>query len=152
MRKATALLGDRFLVLYGDTYLRLDYEEAATAWQSSGLPAMMTVLRNESRWDTSNVEFDGRRVISYDKQAPTPNMEWIDYGLGGLEAGTLGRVEDTVTDLSDLYHVLSLSGDLLGVAATERFYEIGTPEALAEADRFLKNHDADEADTDGVGE
>jgi NDP-sugar pyrophosphorylase family protein len=152
VRKAAPLLGGRFLVLYGDTYLRLDYEEAATAWQSSGLPAMMTVLRNEGRWDTSNVEFDGRRVVRYDKQAPTPNMEWIDYGLGGLQASTLARVEDATTDLSDLYHALSLRGELFGVAATERFYEIGTPDALAEADSFLKSHVAAEAKKGSVGE
>ena len=29
VRQAAPLLGDRFLVLYGDTYLRLDYRAAA---------------------------------------------------------------------------------------------------------------------------
>ena len=57
MRRAAPLLGERFLVLYGDTYLRIDYVEVARAWQASGLPAMMTVLRNEGRWDTSNAVF-----------------------------------------------------------------------------------------------
>ncbi len=55
---------------------------AAADWEASGLPAMMTVLRNEGQWDTSNANFDGARV-TYDKRAPTPGMSWIDYGLGG---------------------------------------------------------------------
>ncbi len=37
VRKAAPALGDRFLVLYGDTYLRLDYAAAASGWERSGL-------------------------------------------------------------------------------------------------------------------
>jgi NDP-sugar pyrophosphorylase family protein len=151
VRKAASLLGDHFLVLYGDTYLRMDYGAAAAEWLASGLPGMMAVLRNEGRWDASNVEFDGRRVLRYDKRAPTPEMDWIDYGLGGLEVDTLDRVDTAVSDLSDLYHSLSLSGSLLGFAVTERFYEIGTPEALAEAESFFNGHGA-EVEVLGSGE
>ncbi len=70
--RARELLGERFLVLYGDTYLRIDYPQRAEAWRDSGLPAMMTVLRNEGRWDTSNVLYADGRVVAYDKQAPQP--------------------------------------------------------------------------------
>lgn len=137
VRKAAPALGDRFLVLYGDTYLRIDYRAAARAWEASGLPALMTVLRNEGRWDVSNVSFDGTRVIRYDKRAPGPEMSWIDFGLGGLRARTLDLLPDTVDDLSDLYHELSARGELFGFAATERFFEIGTPASLAQTDEFL---------------
>ncbi|HEY8762930.1 MAG TPA: sugar phosphate nucleotidyltransferase [Solirubrobacteraceae bacterium] len=137
IRRAAPLLGPRFLVLYGDTYLRLDYAAAAAQWEASGLPAMMTVLHNDGRWDTSNVLFDGSRVVAYDKRAPTEAMRWIDYGLGGLRADALGAVGEQATDLAELYHVLAERGELFGFAATERFYEIGTPAALAETDAFL---------------
>ena len=137
IRNAVALLGSRFLVLYGDTYLRIDYAVAAGAWKRSRQPAMMTVLRNEGRWDTSNVAFDGELVTSYDKVSPSPEMRWIDYGLGGLEASALGAVGSEVTDLADLYHELAQRRSLFGFAATERFYEIGTPNSLAEASEFL---------------
>ena len=138
IRRAAPLLGDRFLVLYGDTYLRLDYRAAASAWQRSGLPAMMTVLRNEGRWDTSNVAFDGTRVTRYDKRSPTQGMAWIDYGLGGLTSDALARTDAAVTDLAELQHQLAADGRLFGYAATERFYEIGTPDALAETGAFLE--------------
>jgi NDP-sugar pyrophosphorylase family protein len=141
IRRAAPLLGERFLVLYGDTYLRVDYRAATTAWVQSGLPAMMTVLRNDGRWDTSNVEFDGTRVRVYDKRASQPGMAWIDYGLGALEHSTLDVVGPDIDDLSDLYHVLAARGQLFGYAATERFYEIGTPSALAETSAFLAGLD-----------
>jgi NDP-sugar pyrophosphorylase family protein len=136
IRQAAALLGERFLVLYGDTYLRIDYTAAAAGWEHSGRLGLMTVLRNEGRWDASNAALEGDRV-RYDKHAPTADMDWIDYGLGGLRAEALHLVGEDVSDLAELYGVLSRRGELYGYAATERFYEIGTPDALAETDRFL---------------
>jgi NDP-sugar pyrophosphorylase family protein len=137
IRTAADQLGERFLVLYGDTYLRIDYRRANQAWLQSDLPAMMTVLRNEGRWDTSNATFDGRLVRRYDKRAPDPAMRWIDYGLGGLVRDALDRVGPETSELADLYRDLSAHDLLFGFEATERFYEIGTPASLAETDDFL---------------
>ncbi len=137
VRRARQRLGERFLVLYGDTYLRVDYAAAARAWRESGLMGLMCVLRNEGRWDTSNAVFVDGRVSEYDKRAPRPEMRWIDYGLGGLRQSALDLLPPDATDLADLYHLLAREGRLCGFEAHERFYEIGTPEALAEADAFL---------------
>jgi NDP-sugar pyrophosphorylase family protein len=137
IRRAQALLGERFLVLYGDTYLRVDYRAASRAWRESRLPALMVVLRNERRWDTSNVRYARGRVLAYDKHAPAPDMVWIDYGLGGLTAGALERVSDSESDLATLYATLAQREELCGHPATERFYEIGTPAALRETEAFL---------------
>ncbi len=137
IRKAAPLLGERFLVLYGDTYLRLDYKSAVSAWERSALPAMMTVLHNEDRWDTSNAIFDGERVIAYDKRLPSATMMWIDYGLGALDSSALEALPADVSDLADLYQALAERKELFGFAVTERFYEIGTPPALSETTAFL---------------
>jgi NDP-sugar pyrophosphorylase family protein len=138
VRRALPLLGERFLVLYGDTYLRVAYEDVAARWEASGMPAVMTVLRNEGRWDTSNVVFRGDRVVLYDKRRRDAAMRWIDYGLGGLEHRALDVVSPGEPDLAVLYRRLAERGELFGYEVTERFYEIGTPEALAETDAFLR--------------
>jgi NDP-sugar pyrophosphorylase family protein len=137
--RARALLGNRFLVLYGDTYLRMDYAAAVDGWLKSGLPAMMTVLRNDGRWDTSNVVYAKGRVLAYDKQTPRSEMRWIDYGLGGLDQKVLDLALAGNSDLAGLYSQLAREGSLYGFEAHERFYEIGSPEALAEAQAFLQN-------------
>ncbi len=137
IRRALPLLGERFLVLYGDTYLRIDYRAAARRWAESGLPALMTVLRNEGRWDTSNAVYRDGRVLRYDKRSPTPEMHWIDYGLGGLTAGALERAPAPEDDLAALYARLAARGELFGFEASERFYEIGTARALLETEAFL---------------
>jgi NDP-sugar pyrophosphorylase family protein len=138
IRGALDVLDERFLVLYGDTYLRIDYGAATAAWRASGAPAMMTVLRNEQRFGVSNADFDGTRVLAYNKRLPDAAMRWIDYGLGGLEAQAVRDSDATCSDLAELYEQLAARGELFGFEATERFYEIGTPEALAETDRFLR--------------
>jgi MurNAc alpha-1-phosphate uridylyltransferase len=137
VRQALPRLGERFLVLYGDTYLRLDYPAAAKSWIASDRLGLMTVLRNDGRWDTSNAVLVGDQVTMYDKQHPTADSHWIDYGLGGLRADALDLVAPDAEDLADLYHELSLRGQLHGYEAGERFYEIGTPQSFAEAARFL---------------
>jgi NDP-sugar pyrophosphorylase family protein len=137
IRRALPLLGERFLVLYGDTYLRIDYRAVARRWAESGLPAVMTVLRNEGRWDTSNVVYRDGMVLRYDKRSPTPEMRWIDYGLGGLTAQSLEQVPASEGELAALYERLAERGELLGFEASERFYEIGTTRALMETDAFL---------------
>jgi NDP-sugar pyrophosphorylase family protein len=142
IRRALALLPARFLVLYGDTYLRLDYRAAAHAWHESGLAALMVVLRNDGRWDTSNADYERGRVIAYDKHTPAAAMRWIDYGLGGLSARALECVAQDERELAVLYNALAQRGELCGYPAGERFYEIGTPAALQETDAFLRANDA----------
>jgi MurNAc alpha-1-phosphate uridylyltransferase len=142
IRRALPLLGERFLVLYGDTYLRIDYGESVHAWCESGLPAMMCVLRNEGRWDTSNARYEGGLVLAYDKHEPTSDMHWIDYGLGGLTVEAVSAADRDEPDLAELYRQLAPLRRLCGFEASERFYEIGTPSGLQEADVFLRGLNA----------
>jgi N-acetyl-alpha-D-muramate 1-phosphate uridylyltransferase len=137
IRRASPLLGERFLVLYGDTYLRIDYRAVAREWRHSGLPAVMSVLHNEGRWDASNAVYRDGRVLRYDKRSPSAGMRWIDYGLGGLTASALERAPAPARDLATLYERLAERGELLGFPASARFYEIGTARALRETDAFL---------------
>ena len=139
VRGALPLLGDTFHVLYGDTYLRIDYADVERTFRASGRPALMTVLRNRGQWDTSNVRFDGRRILAYDKHEPAPDMEWIDYGLAVMRPEALDAAGAQEPDLAAVYTALAREDRLAGYEATERFYEIGTPAALAETAAFLSS-------------
>jgi NDP-sugar pyrophosphorylase family protein len=97
----------------------------------------MAVYRNEGRWGSSNAVYSDQRVVRYDKFSPTPDMTFIDYGLGGLTSDCLSGIDITTRDLADLYRLLAQRGQLFGYEADERFYEIGTPEALEETEQFL---------------
>src|SRR5262249_29144857 len=90
IRNALSILGERFLVLYGDTYLRIDYSAFASAWKESECAGAMAVLHNSGRWGESNATYRNSRVLRYDKHNPTDDMDWIDYGLGGLTSSAMG--------------------------------------------------------------
>ena len=134
LRLALPLLGERFLVMYGDTYLRVDYRAVAVAHARSGREALMTVLRNRGRWGTSNVDYAHGRVRAYDDRTPPPGAEWIDYGLLSMTPAALAGDEPALTEV---LRGLAARGELAGAAVRARFYEIGTPEALAETERYL---------------
>jgi NDP-sugar pyrophosphorylase family protein len=137
IRRALPVLPERFLTLYGDTYLRLDYRAAARTWLASGLPALMTVLRNENRWESSNAVFRDGRVVRYDKRAHDSDMHWIDYGLGGLTSSVVRQVGED-TDLAVLQQELAARGMLCGFEVEHRFFDVGTPESLARTDAYLR--------------
>jgi NDP-sugar pyrophosphorylase family protein len=137
VRKALPLLGDEFLVIYGDSYLDISFGPIVDAFRQRGQPALMTVLHNEGRWDTSNIEFIDGRIIEYSKQ-PTPRMAHIDYGLAMLRAGAFAESPDGMTfDLASLYRRLIELGLLTVYEVTRRFYEIGSPGGLAETEAYL---------------
>lgn len=135
LRRGLPLLGEAFLVLYGDTYLRIDYVDVARAFGQSELPALMTVSRNNGEWAPSNAVYNDGRVLAYNKANPPLGAEWIDYGLLAFSPSALEP--DGPRDLSDVTRDLAAAGQLAGFPAAERFYEIGTPEALAETEAFL---------------
>jgi len=138
LRRALPLLGEAFFVLYGDSYLDVALPPIELAFRRHGLPALMTVFRNEGCWDTSNVIFDGTRIICHDKRALHSDMRYIDYGLGVLTAAALAGDAEKPFDLSEVYAALAASGSLAGYEVFRRFYEIGTPAALAETDKHLR--------------
>src|SRR5438874_7505022 len=66
LKRALPLLGQRFFVLYGDSYLRIDYGKVLQAFIAGNKMGLMTVYRNEGRWDTSNVHFEAGEVLLYE--------------------------------------------------------------------------------------
>jgi MurNAc alpha-1-phosphate uridylyltransferase len=139
IRQALPLLPDRFFVLYGDSYLTCNYRSVESAFLQSGLPGLMTVFRNDGLFDTSNVEFDGSRILRYDKKNRTAAMRYIDYGLGVFHRNVFEKIPaDQPCDLADIYQSLVRAGQLAAFEVSERFYEIGSMQGLRELRNLLK--------------
>ncbi|HLQ77662.1 MAG TPA: nucleotidyltransferase family protein [Terriglobia bacterium] len=143
IRKALPLLPEQFFVLYGDSYLTCDYHAVETVFRQSKLPALMTVYRNDGMYDSSNVEFDGTRILVYDKKVRSPAMHHIDYGLGTFRRSVFAELPaGEKCDLATVYQQLIHEGKLAAFEVHERFYEIGSTEGLRDMEAFLKTEAA----------
>jgi NDP-sugar pyrophosphorylase family protein len=147
LRRALPMLGEVFWVLYGDSYLDIDYCAVLADLLRRGAPALMTVLQNNNRWDRSNLFFREGAVVRYSKRNPDPEMTYIDYGVSLLTRDVAERIPpDQPYDLADLYANLASRGQLAGYEVTERFYEIGSPRGLAETEACLSRRNGAAAD------
>ena len=103
----------------------------------------MTILRNESRWDASNVWFEAGEIHRYDKKLRTAEMRHIDYGIAVLSAQVFTPYPDDLAfDLVDVYARLVADKQMAAYEVKQRFYEIGSPKGLAELDSLLRDKPA----------
>ncbi len=137
--RALPKLGATFYVLYGDSYLPMDYLAAGASFLASQKLGLMTVYENSDLYDRSNVWFEAGQIKVYDKRNRIPAMRHIDYGLSAFRAAAFDAYpRDAVVDLSDVQQSLAACGQLAGYEIRERFYEIGSPQGLNELDALLR--------------
>jgi NDP-sugar pyrophosphorylase family protein len=140
LKRALPKLGEKFLVIYGDSYMPVDYAAIVRAFVASGKPALMTVFENEGRWDASNLWFEHGEIRSYNKTFRTPEMRHIDYGIAVLSAAVFAPFpNDAPFDLADVYSCLIAEKQMAAYEVKQRFYEIGSAGGLAELDSLLRN-------------
>ena len=139
LKKALPLLGKMFFVMNGDSYLDCDFQSVYKTFVKSDKRGLMTIFNNQNAWDTSNVIFKNGRIISYDKFNPSPEMDYIDYGLGMFNANVFEHLADgEPSDLAEIYKLLIEQDQLMGYEVYNRFYEIGSPFGLKETEEYLR--------------
>jgi hypothetical protein len=99
----------------------------------------MAVYKNAGRWDSSNVVTDGVWVNRYEKGVRDVAFDHIDYGATALRRDVVAaHPEGEVWGLEVVQHDLARRKRLRACVVRERFYEIGSPEGLAELDTHLR--------------
>jgi NDP-sugar pyrophosphorylase family protein len=140
IKRAMPLLGKEFFVLYGDSYLPIDYAPIVEFFHRSGKLGLMTVYRNEGKYDTSNVVFSGGEIKIYDKKNHSPEMRHIDYGLSLFKSSVFNAYSaGQIFDLAEVTGKLVREKQLTGYEVPERFYEMGSPAGLAELETLLQS-------------
>jgi N-acetyl-alpha-D-muramate 1-phosphate uridylyltransferase len=138
LRQALPLLGEEWFVLNGDSYPSCSLRQLQAAYRAAQRPALMAVMRNDNRWDRSNVLFSDGRLLAYDKRAPRPDMSHIDFGVSVLSRPVFAPYGHAdILDLADILHDLSLRDELAAFEVAERFYEIGSVQGLKDTEEFL---------------
>ena len=138
IQKALPLLGPKFAVTYGDSYLPMDYSRVEEIFLNSQGPAVMTLYKNSGRFDSSNAFLNIDGFVTYSKNSPQPQMNYIDYGLMYFRSEAFQNTQSkTQIDLSDLCSDLSKVGKLYGFEVFNRFYEIGSLDGISDFTGFL---------------
>lgn len=145
LRKAydESKLNEIFGVIYGDSFLLINYQEIydKVLFSSEYYKALMTVYKNEGKFDISNVVFNSDNFILYDKKCLTKNPKeftYIDYGFSILFRDTISNIpQNQKYGLDQLLHKISLENKLKGIEVHNRFYEIGSIEGLKDFTNWI---------------
>ena len=139
IQKALPMLGPAFGVIYGDSYLPINYSQAEQFFQTSQSYALMTVYKNENEFDKSNVEFIDGQLLDYEKGTSNKNMHHIDYGITFFKKAAFNQWTDQSSfDLSKVCNQLVRDKQLDGFEVFERFYEIGSVLGIEEFTEYLR--------------
>ena len=138
IKKALPFLGEEFFVLYGDSWLEINYLSVYKAFKRSGNKGLMTVYKNEGKWDSSNVEIENNIIKNYSKTNKSLRMTHIDYGLGIFNQSAFKIFDEgTKFDLAEVYRNLLEVGELASFESVDRFYEIGSHKGLMELNQLF---------------
>jgi len=140
IRRALPQLDEVFLVTYGDSYLPFDY---SGPWhdlsQHSEALGTMAVFENRGRWGASNTAVQADHVLCYCKGSVDPRLDHIDYGATALRRQVIAALPmGEPWGLDAVQAALAKQGCLRAWRARERFFEIGSPEGLADLETLLR--------------
>ena len=130
IKNAATYLDDDFFILYGDSFLPIEYTPIYNKFKQKNLPALMTILENNNQWDKSNVIFDGKQITLYDKKNYLAQMNYIDYGLSICNRDIFTKMIYSIFDLAEIFTSLSKKNQLDFFEVNDRFYEIGSQQGI----------------------
>jgi len=138
LKNAYEYLDEDFMLIYGDSFMDVNYSEIITAYYKLKIKAMIAVIKNENLYDKSNVILRDGGIINYIKNSPVLKMNYVDYGIAMLNRCLLDNLlEDTFINLSDCYSSWSNQKLMWAHKVYNRFYEIGTKESLQEFKEYI---------------
>ncbi len=138
LKKAESFLEDEFFVMYGDSYLLLDYQEIARYFHDFNKRGLMVVYENHSQFDKSNLIVKNGLVRLYDKKEVNADIVYIDEGISILRRETLHSFPPEEPFVLDkIFQRLIREKELLAFRTTQRFYEIGSVQGLDDFKKLI---------------
>lgn len=139
IKKATQMLEEKFMVLYGDSYLSIDYKSVQGAFKKLNDAALMTIYENNNELDASNVHFEFGKVKNYSKASNSSEFNYIDYGLSFFNKSVFDVYSlNENFDLSDTFSALCKANQLAAYEVKERFYEVGSISGISDFTEYIK--------------
>lgn len=144
LRLAAPLLAEQFLLIYGDSYLPVDYQAVVRSLDASGAVGLVVVYNNRLA-DTSvrnNISVDAEGfVVRYDKEAVNdPTLDFVEAGVLAFRRSVIDLIPEGPVSLENqVFGQLIAKRQLYAWQTSQRFYDIGTPDRLRIFEEFLKH-------------
>ena len=131
---ASDLIEEKFLLLYGDSYLDIDYGEFIKFFENQKTMGSI-VIYNNTMGDTdvkNNIAINGDRIIRYDKNKDDPFLKYVEAGVSIFRKQLLDLIEanQIVSLENDIFPILIKNKELTGYQSPVRFCDIGTFDRL----------------------
>jgi NDP-sugar pyrophosphorylase family protein len=140
IKNAFSLIKKNFFIMYGDTYLPINFTNIQNKYVKLKSKALITIYKNQNYFDRSNVFFQSKNIV-YDKKKYKKKMKYIEYGLSIFNKEIFRYFRNKVNfDLSDLLSFLSKKKMLNYYIVKKRFYEIGSISGLNDTREYLKKY------------
>jgi NDP-sugar pyrophosphorylase family protein len=129
VRQARALLGERFLLTYGDVLRRFDYDRFVSEHRE---PCLAVYPRRT----VGNTAVDGDRVVEFDKRKP--ELPYIDAGFCVMPSEVIDWLPERGSFEEVVFPRLAAERRLACEVVDLDFCDIGTPEELERTRRMLE--------------
>lgn len=117
-------------VTFGDTLLELNAQNLYEQYLEKKCEVFMTVFKNTVSGHVCNADWQNP-LVTYSKSSPQPNWQFIDYGFMIFSRQWIEKLrQNPPFDLAVALEEASSKKSLFGTVISQRFWEIGTPEAL----------------------
>ncbi len=144
LRDARRAIAESFLLLYGDSFLPIDYAAAGRRLKDSAALGSLVVYRDPA-CETSvqaNVALDRSGLVTrYDKTASADaGLEYVEAGVSCFRREVLDLLPAAGPASFEqcVFPRLIERRQLAALSTTQRFYDIGTPERLRAIEEHLR--------------
>jgi len=135
LKLAGDLIEEEFLLLYGDSYLDIEYGNFIKFFKNQKTIGALVIYDN-AHGDTrvkNNIAIEGDLIIKYDKVNEDKSLKYVEAGASIFRRQVLGIIDDNrfVSLENDIFPLLIKNKELTGYQSKSRFYDIGACDRLS---------------------
>ena len=139
LKKAALLTNGPFFIMYGDSYLDINFCDIFNFYRDNHEIPVMTIFKNNNMWDKSNICYKDNKILSYEKLSKNEDILYIDYGLSIMHKKDLINFNrKDKFDMSLIFSYLLDNNSLIGYEVFTRFYEVGSMSGINDLELYLQ--------------
>jgi NDP-sugar pyrophosphorylase family protein len=138
--KNLSKLPEKFFLLYGDSYLDIDYSKMEKYYMQGNFDFLMGICSKKGQYNfTPNVVFSSGKVQKYSKNKDNSSMEYEDFGVSLISKSVfLNFKGEEYKDLGSITSVLADQGTISGYLFEEKYYEVGSEIGISLTTKYLR--------------